>query len=279
MSQIAERVRQDIITAIKTDQLVLPTLPEVALKVREVADDPNSDIEKLANVIGGDAALSARIIRVANSPLLRASRAIEDLKTALMRLGISYTCNIATGLAMEQMFQATSDLIDMRMREVWSRSSEVAGISHVLCRHYTKKLRPDQATLAGLVHKIGVLPILTYAEDNPFLLNDSLTLDKVIEELHAPLGDLILRTWGFPEELAHIPSQHIDFQRKVPKADYADVVTVAMLQSYAGTNSPLAQIDYATVTAFERLGLDPEIQLSESEDLSADMEAAMSLLM
>ena len=103
MSQIADRVRQDIITAIKNDQLVLPTLPEVALKVREVADDPKADIEKLAGVIGNDAALSARIIRVANSPLLRASRAIEDLKTALMRLGISYTCNIATGLAMEQM--------------------------------------------------------------------------------------------------------------------------------------------------------------------------------
>lgn len=278
MSQIAERVRQDIITAIKTDQLVLPTLPEVALKVREVADDPNSDIEKLTTVIGGDAALSARIIRVANSPLLRASRAIEDLRTALMRLGISYTCNIATGLAMEQMFQATSDLIDMRMREVWSRSSEVAGISHVLCRHYTK-LRPDQATLAGLVHKIGVLPILTYAEDNPFLLNDSLTLDKVIDELHAPLGDMILQAWGFPEELAHIPSQHVDFQRKIPKADYADVVTVAMLQSYAGSNSPMAHVDCTKVTAFERLGLDPEIQISESEDLSADMEAAMSLLL
>jgi len=277
MSQIAERVRQDIITAIKTDRLVLPTLPEVALKVREVADDPNADIDKLTLVIGGDAALSARIIRVANSPLLRASRAIEDLKTALMRLGISYTCNIATGLAMEQMFQATSDLIDMRMREVWSRSSEVAGISHVLCRHYTK-LRPDQATLAGLVHKIGVLPVLTYAEDHPFLLNDSLTLDRVIDELHAPLGDLILRTWGFPEEIAHIPSQHIDFQRKIPKADYADIVTVAMLQSYAGSNSPQAQIDCTKVTAFERLGLDPDIQISESEDLSADMEAAMSLL-
>ncbi len=278
MSQIAERVRQDIITAIKTDQLVLPTLPEVALKVREVADDPNSDIEKLSSVIGGDAALSARIIRVANSPLLRASRAIEDLKTALMRLGISYTCNIATGLAMEQMFQATSDLIDMRMREVWSRSSEVAGISHVLCRHYTK-LRPDQATLAGLVHKIGVLPILTYAEDHPLLLNDSLTLDRVIDELHAPIGDLILRTWGFPQELAHIPSQHIDFKRQIPKADYADVVTVAMLQSYAGSNSPMAQIDCTQVTAFERLGLDPDIQIAESEDLSADMEAAMSLLL
>lgn len=278
MSQIVEKVREEIITAIKNDQLVLPTLPEVALKVREVADDPDTDIEKLSSVIGGDAALSARIIRVANSPLLRASRAIEDLRTALMRLGIQYTCNIATGLAMEQMFQATSDLVDMRMREVWSRSSEVAGISHVLCKHYTR-LRPDQATLAGLIHKIGVLPILTYAEDHPALLKDSLTLDAVIETIHAPIGDLILRTWGFPEELAHIPTQHLDFTRDIAKADYADIVTVAMLQSYAGSDSPMAKIDCKQVKAFERLGLDPEMLVSESEDLSADMEAAMSLLL
>lgn len=277
MNPIAEKVRQEIVIAIEKDQLVLPTLPEVALKVREVADDPDADIDKLTGVIGNDAALSARIIRVANSPLLRASRAIEDLRTALMRLGIQYTCNIATGLAMEQMFQATSDLIDMRMREVWSRSSEVAGISHVLCKHYTK-LRPDQATLAGLVHKIGVLPILTYAEDHPALLKDSFTLDAVIDELHAPLGDLILKTWGFPEELAHIPTQHVDFTRSTPKADYADIVTVAMLQSYLGSDSAMTKIDFTQVKAFERLGLDSDMQVSESEDLSADMEAAMSML-
>lgn len=277
MNPLVEKVRQEIITAIKNDQLVLPTLPEVALKVREVADDPNADIDKLCGVIGNDAALSARIIRVANSPLLRASRAIEDLRAALMRLGIHYTCNIATGLAMEQMFQATSDLVDMRMREVWSRSSEVAGISHVLCKHYTK-LRPDQATLAGLVHKIGVLPILTFAEEHPALLKDSLTLDAVIEQIHAPIGDLILKTWNFPEELAHIPSQHIDFSRNIPKADYADVVTVAMLQSYMGSDSPMTKIDFTQVKAFERLGLDPNMDVNDSEDLSADMEAAMALL-
>lgn len=277
MSQIAEKVRQEIISAIENDRLVLPTLPEVALKVREVADDPDADMEKLSAVIGADAALSARIVRVANSPLLRASRPIEDLKSAVMRLGIAYTSNIATGLAMEQMFQATSDLVDLRMREVWSRSSEVAGICHVLCKHYTK-LRPDQATLAGLVHKIGVLPILTYAEDNPVLLSNSLILDQVIEELHAPLGDLILKTWGFPAELAHIPSQHADFARKIPKADYADIVTVAMLQSYMGSDSAMGQVNYHQVTAFERLGLDADMQYAESEDLSDEMEAAMLLL-
>lgn len=273
MSQLSEKIRQDIMTAIQNDQLVLPTLPEVAIKVREAAEDPNIDIEKLTAVIGADAALSARIIRVANSPLLRASRTIEDLKTALMRLGISYTCNIATGLAMEQMFQATSDLVDTRMREVWSRSSEVAGISHVLCKHFTK-LRADQATLAGLVHQIGILPILTYAEDHPELLNDSATLDMVIDELHASLGDLILIAWGFPAELLRIPSQHLDFDRDIPKVDYADIVTVAMLQSQPDKFA----VDLTEVTAFARLGLDPENFAEETEDLSADMEAAMALL-
>ena len=277
MNPIIEKVREDIFTAIKNDKLVLPTLPEVALKVREVADDPNASIDQLTSVIGNDAALSARIIRVANSPLLRASRAIDDLRTALMRLGISYTCNIATGLAMEQMFQATSDLVDTRMRDVWSRSSEVAGICHVLCKHYTK-LRPDQATLAGLVHKIGVLPILTYAEDHPALLKDSLTLDLVIEAIHAPIGDLILKTWKFPSDIANVPTQSLDFSRKAAKADYADLVTVAMLQSYMGTEHPMSKVDYHSVSAFARLGLDPDMQIAESEDLSADMEAAMSFL-
>lgn len=277
MSQVVDTVRQDIISAIKSDKLVLPTLPEAALKVREVAEDPDANMDQLTGVIGSDAALSARIVRVANSPLLRANKAIEDLKTAVMRLGIEYTCNIATGLAMQQMFQATSDLVDKRLRDTWSRASEIAGISHVLCRHYTK-LRPDQATLAGLIHKIGVLPILTYAEEHPSLLKDSFTLDTVINQLQGAIGDLILKAWDFPPELAHVPSQHMKFDRQVAQADYADIVTVAMLQSYLGSDSPLGQVDYHQVNAFTRLGMDPDMQMAEGEDLSDEMEAAMTLL-
>lgn len=277
MNLILDKVRQEIIQAIESDRLVLPTLPEVALRVREVAEDPAADMEQLASVIGNDAALSARIIKVANSPLLRAPRPLNDLKSAVMRLGIAYTSNIATGLAMEQMFQATSDLVDHRMREVWSRSSEVAGICHVLCRHYTK-LRPDQATLAGLVHQIGVLPVLTYAESNPALLSNSLVLDRVIEELHPVLGDLILKAWRFPAELVRIPSEHLQFSREQTQADYADIVTVALLQSHMGSTHALANINYSSVTAFARLGLETDMQYAESEDLSAEMEAAMLLL-
>lgn len=277
MSQLVEKVSKDIINALESDQLVLPTLPEVALRVREVAEDPDASINQMSKIIGSDAALAARLIKVANSPLLRGSKEITDLQMALSRLGIEYTCNIATGLAMSQMFQATSDLVDKRLRDVWTRSSEIAGICHVMCKHRTK-LRPDQATLAGLVHRIGVLPILTYAEENPSLLRDSFTLDTVIEALNGPIGDRILKHWAFPEPLIHIPTQHMQFDRVAPDADYADIVTVAVLQSYMGSNHPLASVDYSSVTAFERLGLDSDMEDAEGDDLSAEMEAAMAML-
>ena len=277
MSKLAEKVQSELIQAIENDELVLPTLPEVALKVREAAEDPDVNITALAKVIGNDAALTARIVKVVNSPLLRTSREITDLQMAISRLGINYTCNLATGLAMEQMFQATSDVVDRKLREVWNRSTEIAGISHVLCRHYTR-LQPDQATLAGLVHQIGVLPILTYAEEHNELLSDSISLNHVIERIHPIVGEKILRAWDFPEPIAVVPGQYQDFSRQSAAVDYVDIVQVATLQSYQGTQHPYAQIDWGQVPAFARLGLDPSQPADEDEDLSAAMEAAMSML-
>jgi HD-like signal output (HDOD) protein len=277
MSKLADKVQQELIKAIDNDDLVLPTLPEVALKVREAAEDPDIGIPQISKVIGNDAALTARIIKVVNSPLLRTNKEITDLQMAVSRLGINYTCNLATGLAMEQMFQATSDIVDRKMREVWNKSTEIAGICHVLCKHYTR-LMPDQATLAGLVHQIGVLPILTYAEDHNELLSDSISLNHVIEQIHPMIGDKILRAWDFPELIAMVPSQHLDFTRDSAKVDYVDIVQVAILQSYLGSQHPYTEMDWSQIPAFRKLGLDPRQNLNDNEDLSAAMEAAMGML-
>lgn len=277
MSEMIEQISQEILHALDNDKLVLPTLPEVALKVREASSDPDVDIATMAKVIENDPAISARIVKISNSPLLRASRPIEDLKMAVSRLGINYTSNLATSLAMQQMFQATSDVIDERMRQVWSHSTEVSGIAHALARHYTK-LKPDQATLAGIVHQIGVLPILTFAEANRRLLKDTVALDQLINRLHPVLGRRILEAWGFQEELIAVPEQHLNFTRERDKADYADLVMVAKLQSYIGTDHPYTQLDWTQISAFDRLGLSAEINVHEIEDVSADMEAAMALL-
>lgn len=276
MSNIAETIKADLITAIEEDKLLLPTLPEAALQVREIAESEDSAIADLVKVISNDTALSARIIRVCNSPLFRGNRAIENLNMAVSRLGMAYTSSLAMGLAMQQMFQATSEMIDKRLRATWQASTEVAGICHVLAQHYTK-LKPDQATLAGLVHLIGVLPILRYVEDEDIQISGAM-LDSVIEELHPRIGAAILKKWDFPKDLVNVPLEFAKFQREVPAADYADLVMIANLQLISGSEHPWAQMDWTAISAFDRLGLDPNIDMSEEEDLNAQMEAAMALL-
>lgn len=274
MSQLAETVSRELLQAIRNDQLVLPTLPEAALQIREAVQQPDITIAELARHVGSDTALTASLIRVANSPLLRARSEITDLQMAISRLGINYTCTLAFGLAMEQLFHARSPVIERKMREVWSKSLEVSSISFVLSRHYTR-LIPEQAALAGLVHQIGALPILTYAENHSALQADPESLAFVIDEIHPVIGERILQRWNFPESIASIPTQHLNFSRDSDEADYADVVQVAVLQSYHGTNHLLAGVDWSQVAAFAKLGLDPEVENAEDGELAASLTSAM----
>ena len=277
MANLIETVEKDIITALETDQLVLPTLPEAALQIREVAQDEESSVPDLTNVIGRDAAISARIIKVCNSPLLRAPQPVENLQMAINRLGMSYSADLAVGLAMQHMFQATSDLIDTRMREVWALSTEIAGICHMLAQSFTR-ISPAQAMLAGLTHRIGVLPILRFAEENDHLLSDGFTLDEIIEKLHPRLGGIILKAWDFSPELCAVPAEYLNFERQSERADLVDIVTVANLQNLAETNHPHTQLDWSTIPAFAQLGIDPLQDEEDEEDLSANMEAALGML-
>lgn len=274
---LEQQFLNELLDAIKNDRLNLPTLPEVALRIREAVDDPDVSAGKLATVVGQDAALAARIIKVANSPLLRGRVQVDNLQLAITRLGITFVRNLVTGLAMQQMFQATSDAVDSRLRQVWEHSTEVASICHVLASHYTK-LKPDQAMLAGLVHELGVLPILTLAEESQEMLSHPDILDRVIDQLQPRIGTAILKAWGFPPELVAVPEGCVDFGRQAEKVDYADIVTVAKLQSYAGTDHPLANVSWDDVPAFGRVGLAADVQVHEMDEISGEIAEAKMLL-
>jgi HD-like signal output (HDOD) protein len=267
MSNLADKVQQDLVAAIDNDDLVLPTLPEVALQIRKAAEDPEISVSTLSKVIARDTALSARLIKVVNSPLLRATREVTDLHTAITRLGVNYSSNLAIGLVMEQIFHARSEVVEQKMRDVWRKSLEIAGISYALCRRYTQ-LKPDQAALGGLVHQIGVLPILTYAEEHNELLSDSISLNHVIDQIHPLIGDKLLRVWEFPEMLMQLPGEYLDFERQSVRVDYVDLVQVACLFCYRDTDHPLGGIDVSSVPALKKVGidLDNEVQCRALEE-------------
>ena len=226
MNKLAEMVQAELLEAIENDDLVLPTLPEVALSIREAAEDSEISVGALSKVIGRDAALSARLIKVVNSPLLRASVEVTELHTAITRLGINYSCNLAIGLVIEQIFHARSPAVEQKLRDIWTNSLEVAGISYEICRRYTR-LKPDQAALGGLVHQIGALPVLIYAEEHNELLADPVCLHHVIEQIQPVLGDKILKSWEFPEQFTRLPTQVKQLERRTDRMDYIDIVQLA----------------------------------------------------
>ncbi|MGH8418893.1 MAG: HDOD domain-containing protein [Pseudomonas sp.] len=272
MSSMADEVQRDLIKAIDKDALFLPTLPEVAMRIRLAAEDAEISIMALSKVIGSDTALSARLIKVVNSPLLRPNFEVSDVLTAVRRLGVNYTCNLAIGLVVEQMFHAKSKVIEAKMRDIWKLSLQVAGICNLLS-HQRAHLKPDKATLAGLIHLIGVLPILTYAEDNFELLADAVSLNHVIERIHPIIGERLLRSWDFPEALAIVPRQFQNFSRISEQADYVDLVQVATVHVHEMTSRPYPNLDVQGIPAVSQLGLN-----MADGALIGQMNEAMTLL-
>lgn len=275
----AESIINQLKFAIKYDSLVLPTLPEVAIKVKETANNPNASVSSITKVIEVDPAISARLLKVANSPTYRSSKATDDLKSAINRLGIPTTARLVTSLAMAQMFQSNSKFIDTTIRKIWDQATEVAGNAHVFCKNYTN-LQPDQAALAGLIHNIGALPILTFAEQNEDLIEHPEFIDTLIAKVGPKLGEMILSQWQFSKELREAPKvlTLVTSQSPHHKPTYTDILIAAKIKSLAGTSHPYASLPWSEVPAFAKLGIDTSEDTNEVEDLSLEMEAATALL-
>ncbi len=262
MTAKAEQFFEQLKSAVESDQLVLPTLPEVALKIREAVENENSSAQQVAEILTQDASLSARLIQVSNSPLYRSRTPIEDLQMAVTRLGIRMVKDLVVSLAMKQIYQATSDVLDEHFRSTWNTSVEVAAICRMLATT-VPGMNPEQALLAGLIHNIGALPILVMAEDDDELFNNSDALEQVIDELQGRVGELILQTWNFGDTMTEVVREACNFSYDhTGEANLVDLVQVALLQG-GHVRQP---IDWSSVPAFAKLGMDTEVNVIEIEE-------------
>ncbi len=258
--------------AIDSNRLTLPTLPEVAIKVRNAVEKESSTAKEVAAIIATDAALSARLLQVANSPLYRGRVQIDNLQMAVARLGVRLVRSLVVSLIMQQIFQATNDLLDKKFRQVWEESVQIAALSRVLANNLDH-LDNDQAMLGGLIHNIGALPILAMAENYDELLNDAAELDRVILALSPMVGTRILKVWDFPDSLIDVTQNFLNLEyQSQGVADYADVVQVARLEALADKPNIPPMSEWAKVPAFQKVGVETEINIIEVEGVADDVQ-------
>lgn len=259
-------------------QIVTADLTRSGFKVREVVNNQDATAAQLADIIVTDAALSARLLKVANSALYRGRVPVESVQTAVSRLGLQMVRNLVTSLVMEQMFKPTSQRQEKHMRRLWEHSTEVAAISQVIASKQPN-IKTDEAMLAGLIHNIGVLPILMRAETIPGLIEDDARLEQLIENLYPRIGGAILKNWQFPQNLITAAAEHTNLNRNSgPEGpDLCDVVQVAILQSYFDTKFALDPHTRHKVLAFEKLGIDTGISVVELDENSDEYQEALAL--
>lgn len=240
----------EIHDALEANRLDLPTLPDMALKIQDLIDDPNVSADKIVNLLSSDPAISMHIIRAANSAALSNGNPVSNLRGAISRLGYRMLRSMVLNITMTKLFQARSPFVNQQLKELWEHSREVAANSYVLAQQQ-KHLKPEQAMLAGLVHDIGALPLYLYADRHHSRL-DQTTLEELIRKFSAPIGTRLLQSWNFPNELVDVIAGHENLQRASNSnlADYVDIVTMANLQM-PGIAKFVA---WKNVSAAERLG-------------------------
>lgn len=240
--------------ACKTDNLALPTLPKVAKAIQDAMKDPEITSAKLARIVQMDLAVTGGLIRLSNSVMYRAAKPIPDVRNAIIRLGMEVTRSAVVSMSMQQLFKTKSPLMKHHMKTAWNRSVHISALSYVIARH-CPKFNPEQAMLAGLVHDVGVIPILDYVSRNEITVEED-ELDAAIIKLHVMVGELVVEYWGLGPEIAEIVRDSGNWYRDdKDEPDYCDIVLVARLHrlNQSDSRGPLPRYD--EVPAYYKLGL------------------------
>jgi HD-like signal output (HDOD) protein len=244
-----------LLADLNEDKLILPSLPDVAVRVGRAMREENTNARKLAEIVQTDPAITTKLIRAANSPLYAGVTPVDSCAAAIVRLGADTTHKLVLTFALRDLFNTRSSILKNHMRQLLMHSVKVSAVCYILSK-ITNRFNPEHAMLAGLLHDIGNVAILSYAERFPEVANDSEKLNQVMSDMRGRIGSVILRNWGFIEDLIEVTLQAENWLRESEgEADYADLVIVAQLHTLIGspTISNLPGLDQ--VPAFGRLNL------------------------
>lgn len=228
------KLLMDCYRYMQADKLVLPTIPDVSFKIRRAINDDKASSTSIARVVQIDPSITGRLIQISNSPLYRGRKKIESCPEALTRLGLRAAQDIITAFAMKSIFKAKSPVIARKMAELWAHSSYVASISAVFA-HRIPGFDPDRAMLAGLIHDVGIVPILTHADNHPDIIANPKDLAETVKQLRVDIGVQIVRRWDFPSDFEDVVINAENwFRNDNQPTSYADIVMIAQLHSFIG---------------------------------------------
>lgn len=228
VSSLENKVIFDVYHSLMIGELVLPSLPDIAIRIRRAASSDKRSVEEIARIIQADASTTAYCINVANTVAYRGQTRIDNILDAVVRMGIETTRDIVVSYTLRSLFSGKSVIAKRLMREAWKHSCRIAALSFILARE-VGRLNPERALLAGLLHDIGVTVMVKETQTHKELLNPRLFV-HLCHELCGQIGAMILRSWKFPDVFVDAALEAEHFTKPVvDRLQLADMVVLAHL--------------------------------------------------
>ena len=217
---ITEEAAEKLLSTIK-----IPPRPTVMEEIHREKRKEEPDLRKIAQLISKDIALTAAMLKTANSPLFGLRTKIESVQQAVMTLGINNAIGIVTGLALKNALGAN----DPKLDGFWDNAEKVASIAV-----YLSKLVPgvpkDMAYMYGLFRDCGI-PFMQqkFPEYTQTLAiankGSKLALTGIEDEIHttnhATMGYLLAKSWSMPNSICQAVLNHHDISTLNSNEEFA----------------------------------------------------------
>jgi HD-like signal output (HDOD) protein/signal transduction histidine kinase len=212
-----------------------PSPPQILLRLLQLVDDDCTTMAELAKLVEQDPGLCTRVLTAANSSAIRRGNRLRSIESCLTALGTRLVRSIATCLSVQSLFDERSASRTVDLSGFWTHSLLVAELSRSLATAIGYQ-RPDEAYLAGLLHDVGEL-ILLSALGEPYLkLLATCGSEATLSELevaqlgvhHGEIGTWLADQWQLDSPFADgILFHHLPAEQIVTAAQLAQVVWMA----------------------------------------------------
>ncbi len=242
----------------------LPPLPQVAARVIRISEGSDTSSEELQNLIRTDQALSAQVLRIANSAMFGMMREVTTLTQAVLTLGFSTARAVVLASAVKNLF--TRGPAGLQERLLWEHAlvTALTGSAFAKAMHFPE---PEEVFLAGLMHDIGksVMALKFPERYGPLLKDLQQEGDGPALELktfgfdHTTVGEALLRSWEIAEGFQEVARWHHDpFQAS---AEYRRLTALVALGNRMAADLQVGldhadSLAAATWGALDVLGLD-----------------------
>lgn len=259
---------QSIVELVSKQKVKVPPYPAVAFRIEALVRGANYGLDDLAKLVSSDQVLAADVLRCANSALYARGAPVASVKQAVGRIGAKDVARLALASGLGAHALASGRLSSVR-RRVWLDALASALLAQDLAR--ARKLPPDVAFAAGLLHDFGKVVVVACIEE--LLQNRTDVAPKLEEEwvalmdrYHVELGMVMAARWDLPPVIADAISLHHSPETTVA-SDPQIVKTVRIVDEVIGLLASHTRL------GVEELGAIEELTIHERETLVRTVES------